>query len=123
MENLSYALSKKQRFLDTTLKISELETKEEIYDSEINNRVNNEHNTLGEGDENFPIKTIFEGTRGDYEMEMSDCDSPRAMYKQEAKLTQSKNKQKSLNMLLNMDTDDFKFYQVEQLPDGDRRAS
>ena len=45
-DNIIYAQSKASRFLDTSLKVSELEHRERIYDREIDEKIEQEENEI-----------------------------------------------------------------------------
>ena len=65
-----YSLDKQSRFLDTTLKISELEQKEEIYDKKRQKFIIRQQNKLDNDDDAFS-----DGSQSESSQDMSDSEN------------------------------------------------
>ena len=122
-DNMQYAMSRASRFLDTSLKVSELENREKIYEFEIDVLIEEEENQVQQEelyDSLKPKKSdeVIEAERklkqekeGDESTENSEVDPQMATNLRKRKTRRELQKEASrISRLLNMHTTDFKFY-------------
>ena len=124
---MQYAMSRASRFLDTSLKVSELENREKIYEYEIDVLIEEEENQVQQEelyDSLKPKKSdeVIEAERklkqekeGDESTENSEVDPQMATNLRKRKTRRELQKEASrISRLLNMHTTDFKFYRPTQ---------
>ena len=122
-ENMQYAMTRASRFLDTSLKVSELENREKIYEHEIDVLIEEEENQVQQEklyDSLKPKKSdlVIEEERklkqekeGDDSTENSEVDPQMVTNLRKRKTRHELHKEASrISRLLNMHTTDFKFY-------------